>query len=238
MTGSRFICTLALALGGSLVLASSARAQVGFNIDLDDPFAPPFAGGGVPSSGFGAAAGQAGFWNGLVDSGVPPMQLRDLSGQLTNVVVTGPVGGSGGGWNFQGNTGDYALLLNDGRDVSHDTWAFTNVPNGFYDVYTYTVFPDATHGYTSTVTVSNSITQNPQYVTGPMPGNRFILGVTHSIHEVYLTSGDFSITVDFNGSHGAVVNGFQIVPVPEPGTILCLGAGMLMIAARRPAANL
>ncbi len=233
MTDSRFIWTLALALGGSLLLVSGAHAQVGFNIDLDDPFGSPQEGAGAPSSGFGAAAGQAGSWNNVVATGPPPMQLRDLSGQLTNVLLSGPEGGSAGGWDFLGNTGDYALLLNDGRTTFHDTWTFTNVPSGFYDIYTYAVFPDGHLTFRNSVTVSGSITQNPQYVTGPMPGDQFILGKTHSIHEIDVISETFSITVDGDGSNAAVVNGFQIVPVPEPGTYVGLSAAILAMGFRR-----
>ncbi len=108
-----------------------------------------------------------------------------------------------------------------------------HVANGLYDIYTYTVWPDSQIGYTSAVRVSNSITQNPQFVTGPMPGNGFVLGVTHSIHEIQVTAGTFSVEVDFDGSHAAMVNGFQIVPVPEPGVNIVLSSGLILVTLRR-----
>ena len=215
----------------ALALSVGARAQ--FNCDLDDPGSPPFAGGGTPSSAFGAAANQPGYWNSLNAAGFGPTALRNLSGQLTNVICTGPSGGIGSGFNFAGNTGDYALLLNDGHQVYHDSWTFTGLAPGIYRLYTYAVWPNGVVTATA-VTVPGSFTVNPQYVTGPMPGNRFDLNVTHSIHEIQVSTGNVTVNVD-RGGHFGFVNGFQIVPVavPEPSIVLGLILGLLSIATCR-----
>ncbi|NOG93456.1 MAG: hypothetical protein HND42_09480 [Armatimonadetes bacterium] len=210
----------------SSLCADSARGFVGINLDIDNNTVPPYAGGGVPSSSFGAAAGQPGFWNGMTGSNGDHGLLRDLNGQLTTVrMIVEDFFGSTGAWGYLGNTGDYALLLNDGAD----TWffgrvRFTGVPNGAYRLYTYAVFPHRSIQAPVRVSVTNAAAgQNPQRVTGPMPENQFIYLQTHSIHDFVVTNGEFvlSFTRDV-GVRGTLLNGFQLVPVPEPTTLTAL----------------
>jgi hypothetical protein len=215
---------------GFLMVAAAGHGQ-SFNIDINSEFSPPQAGGGPPSSVFGAAASQPGLWNAVPAAGMVPTQLRGLDGQLTSVVMSGPSGGVGGGNSFLANTGDYALLLNDGRLVGSDIWTLSGLSSGFYRIYSYVVWP-STLVTSSQVTVSGSITPNPQIVTGPMPGNQFIQGITHSIHEISITSGSFAIQVD-QGQQDAFVSGFQIVLVPEPSLVLGLTTGLLFLVRRR-----
>jgi len=97
-----------------LLLVVGVRGQ-SLNVDLDIFAGPPEAGNGSPSSIFGGAADQQGFWNRMDAAG--PRQatpLAGLDGNLTSAMIQVP-GGSGGagGSGYQGNTGDYALLLND-----------------------------------------------------------------------------------------------------------------------------
>lgn len=234
MKGFQSPMAASLAASCLFVLAIPAHAQVGFNIDLDESFAPPELGGGAPSSAFGAAAYQPGFWNAIAASGNPTLQLHGLAGQLTNVTITGPAGGSGGGDNFPGNTGDYALLLNDGNLVgSTNSWMFAGVPSGDYDVYVYAVNPSNRTNPTAVHVTGAPVA----YVNGPMPGNQFILGQTHCIEEISVTSGTFTISVDRGSNFSSYVNGFQIVPVPEPATLAGLGIGLLALTRRRKVAS-
>lgn len=221
---------LKLTLGGVLI-ASAALASAQFNIDLNSEFVPPELGGGAPSSSFGAAANQAGFWNLIPAQGNPPLLLRGLSGELTSVSLTGPTGGGGGGNNFSGNTGDFALLLNDGRIVaSTSSWTISGLTPGRYQVWTYVVFPGI-EMIPADVTVPGSITSNPQRVSGPMPGNSFELGITYSLHEIDV-NGDLVIRVD-RITESPMVNGFQIVAVPEPGTTAVALVGLASLVARK-----
>jgi hypothetical protein len=77
--------------------------------------------------------------------------------------------------------------------------------------------------------------QNPQIVTGQLTPNQFEHLITHSVHDVEVTDG--TLRWDFRNDPfipGVVVNGFQVVPVPEPATgfaLLSLCAGL--IARRR-----
>lgn len=139
-------------------------AQFFFNIDLDCEFCPPEGGGGKPPDSF-AAAGAAGVWNKIRAAAMDPTRLVDLTGDLTDVIMSGPGGGSEGGNNYQGQLAN-RLLMNDGRLIaSSDTWLFEEVPNGTYDVISYAVFPWHENSYNPTpVTVSGAGTK---YVTGP-----------------------------------------------------------------------
>src|SRR5689334_2712495 len=136
MSAFRIGCVLGLAVCASSVV----RAQ-SFNIDLDIGSGSPDIGAGGPSSAFGAAAGQPGFWN-VVYAGGPymPLSLFGLSGAASGATIQATGGfGSGGGDNFHGNTGDYALLLNDyaqllGPDLEVD-YHFAGMQPGHYLIY-------------------------------------------------------------------------------------------------------
>src|SRR5215213_752877 len=99
-----------------LCIAFSRAYGQGFNVDTDLPTDPEL-GGGAPSSAFGAAANQPGFWNAILTGHPGPYGLRNLDGSLSAVTVS-TVGWAGGGaWNNSANTGDFALLLNDSEEI-------------------------------------------------------------------------------------------------------------------------
>src|SRR5688572_23675285 len=101
-----------------LVMCSAIVGALGYNVDIDSSSFPE-GGGGVPSSSFGAAAGQAGHWNGF--SGIQAnLALIDTTGAWTGVTIDSVGFFSGGGWNNPVNTGDYRSLLNDADDISVD----------------------------------------------------------------------------------------------------------------------
>lgn len=229
-------------------LGPAARAQ-GFNIDVNTS-GPTYLGGGLPSASFGAGANQPGVWTGISVSGQNyPMLLRDISGALTGAFVTrrvNTVGTGGGSFANFSNTGDYARLLNDftqvatayGGTMVHE---FRNLLPGHYRVYTYAVPPSPRYVPTQVV-VTPSLTQNPQWSTGPMPGNALIEGITHTIHEAIVTDGslDVSITQLPGVDNITVINGFQLtyVPVPEPASALMLtfgGVSMFLLKKRSKA---
>jgi hypothetical protein len=219
----------ALAALAGLGIAAGAWGQ-SFNIDINSEFGTPQEGGGPPSSAFGAAANQSGFWNAVPAQGPGNFALRNLSGQLSGVMLIGPAGGSGGGNNFPGNTGDFAFLLNDFRSINpSNTFTFTGLANGLYELYSYAVYPSQTSLTTTLVTVGGVT----HAVTGPMPGNEFILGITHSIHTVSVTSGTLAVTLDMSGPNNGILNGFQLVVVPEPGTMLGLTSAFLFLIRKR-----
>ena len=222
-----------LAFALALLLVAGARGQ-GLNVDCDLFNSPPEVGGGAPSAAFGGAAGQVGFWNAYPDNFGDPFSLRDVNGSATSVIITGTGLGSSGGWNNPINTGDYNLLLNDAQQVgSNFSYTLSGLLPGRYRLYTYAVKPYSEFGEAFT-TVVGSITPNPQHASGFMPGNTFVLGVTHTIHEVDVLDGSLHLEVE-GPWPDAYVNGFQLVPVPEPATLIAsiFGIGAYTLKRRR-----
>ena len=212
------------------MLVAGASGQ-SFNIDLDVFAGDPSNGNGAPSSAFPGAAGQPGYWN-RTNPGSISEPLFDLVGGETNASISVPVGaGSSGGSNFPINTGDYALLLNDyARVPDLMVFRFTGIRPGAYRVFTYAVSAIG-DTWPVDVTVEGAVS-NPFRVTGPMPGNALILGITHSEHYVPNLTGDLVIRVASPWPRGNV-NGFQIVAVPEPASLTILSCLLAFAVKRR-----
>jgi hypothetical protein len=224
------------------MVVAACHAQA-FNIDVEIFSGGEGIGAGAPSSSFGAAAGQAGFWNPVQLLRIP-WQLNDLMGNKTGAYMTTDFypanGGGDGGFFFEGNTGDYARLLNDAQQVASQiqgggmTCAFHGLSAGSYQVFTYAVSPIGEYVETS-VYVPGSIGEQTQVVTGPMPGNSFKYLITHSIHSILLKAGD-DLQIQFYeppNTGAQFVNGFQIVPIPEPSGFSIVIFGFLFAILRR-----
>ena len=221
-----------------MMFAGTAGASgQSFNIDLDSFFGDPQSGNGAPSANFGGAANQPGYWNRIHAGENAPVTLRDLQGSPSQVSYHLYEGsGIGGGSGTTINSGNYALLLHDyARVPDLMRFRFSGLDSGRYQVFTYAV--DAT-GATRIADVT--ITDSRSTVTllsgqGPMPGNQFALGITHSEHSVLLTSSTLEIEVrnHIPGPPNASVNGFQIVAVPEPASLSILGLGAIIWLRRR-----
>lgn len=222
---------------------SAMAAGQSFNIDLNMVGGSPQLGAGTPADTFGAAAGQAGYWNGVGALVGFPIPLDDLQGNATGatVIKTADNPGGIGGFNFAGNTGDFALLLNDAEQVATlvdggtMTYTFSGLLSGQYEVYTYAAHLAGLLSPTP-VFVPEASHSNTQIVTGPMPGNAFQYLVTHSIHAVSISGGEgfrVSITQPPNHPQGMTINGFQIVAVPEPGSASVLAFGIAILLCRQ-----
>jgi hypothetical protein len=236
---ARICCVLVGAMAAPIAISQ------GFNIDLDETTSGNWS--GAPSISFGGAVGQGGHWNRIDETERGPVSLRTLDGSITDVFFSlysqlGPVFGVA--TSVTGNTGDYALLLNDAAEVGTVVqggtleYTFEGLSVGEYDVVTYAVSPRG--GSTPTaVTVVGSSTANPQVVTGPMPGNGFTLGITHSVHRLSLSPGA-ALSIVVHQPPGIQlpfpVNGFQIVPVPESPSRLGMLGGLMLIFLRKKSA--
>ena len=174
-------------------------------------------------------------------TGSGPFELVGLDGFPTPVRLEADrTWGLDGGSGWPGNTGDFNLLLNDSahvgtlRDGGSIAYTWTGLKPGAYRVYTYAV---DTAGYRvdTPVFVPNSTSENPQIVTGPMPGNAFSYHITHAVHDVAPDEGILQVIVEQPPGlkRGFHINGFQIVSVPEPGTMTILAVGALFLLARR-----
>lgn len=231
---NRFYSRVAVASVG-LLACSSAWAQF-FNVDIDCITGLPILGEGVPSSTF-AGAGYAGTWNSMDGISSGPTPLVDLGGNATGVTLTSTSSTlfSCLGYNNPTNTGDYNLLLNDASQAGFiqnggsRSWTFNNLANGSYRLITYGAAPQGVAS-TSPITVSGSITSNPQTVFGPMTGNALGLGITHVFHDVIVTTNTLTISstvAPFENTNGSWIQGFQLIPEPASAAMLALGAAVL-----------
>lgn len=224
-----------LFFAGSIACGMSAAQSL--NVDIDIGVGDQQGGNGAPSSAFGAAADSPGFWNRINALGPRnPVNLRGLDGGPTGVLMQGSGGlGVGGGYNSYSNTGDFALLLNDfafiGGNPQEIDYHLTGLSEGRYRVFTYAVNAS---GYVIDTLVTVPGADDPlKVVTGPMPGNQFIEGVTHSVHDIWVTDGSIVIQVRGTGIESSV-NGFQVVAVPEPSSLLAVTCGLpLLLRMRR-----
>lgn len=220
---------LALAIA-TLAFCHQATAQ-SFNIDLDISGGGPTAGQGVPSSLFGGAANQPGHWTRLgAASHSSFIPLRNLNGVLTNVDVYWNISGGGGGSGWTGNDGDHRLLMNDGTVITvPTTFQFSNLQPGRYKVFTY-LADRSGEDILGDVTIAGADIETKVSGIGGMPGNEFIEGRTHAVHDVTLTTSALAIrvrTYPLNGVYTSLL-GFQIVsmPVPEPSGFVISAVGL------------
>ncbi|MDP6539236.1 MAG: hypothetical protein QF903_03125 [Planctomycetota bacterium] len=211
-----------------LVAPASAAAQE-FNLDVGD--ATTF---GIPSSAYGAAAGQAGEWFSL--NGGPPyaFTLDDVHGTTTSVVTDCQVMGNGLGDYSSDNaltSGDDELLMDDLQDVggvgSTAIWTFSGLAPGAYNVFTYAWAPDVAT-YTTNITPGG--TSDTQVSGGPWPGGH-ALGTTYALHCVTVDSAGVLVLEIATATGFGSVNGFQLVPKSTacgggaPGVAFCFCDG-------------
>lgn len=216
----------------TLALCRQAAAQ-SFNIDIDIGFGGYEAGSGAPSSTFGGAADQAGYWNRIRDSGgVHQHPLTTLDESLSAVTIQYNQSGglAGSGWN--GNDGDHRLLMNDGLFVTIPAaFNFGNLQPGRYRVFTY-LADRSGRDIQGDVTIFGADIETKVSVGG-MPGNMFIEGRTHTIHDVTLATSSLVIHARTNPLTGLYTNllGFQIVqmPVPEPSGLVISAVGLTTV---------
>lgn len=207
----------------------------GINIDVQFWGAPPEGGGEVPGDSYGAGSGQVGRWN-PIWSNRGPYPLVDLAGNPTGASVYHPAWGNLGAWSNQDLLGDFRSLMADAEDVGAGLdYQFSGLSPGWYDVWTYC--GSASFGYSSEtfVKVPGAIGQEEVRVAGTMPANFFVLNRSHAIHRVQVKDGSLRILVRQNWPDGdrGFITGFQLVPVPEPLSIIVFSVGIAAFALRR-----
>ncbi len=122
--------------------------------------------------------------------------------------------------------------MNDALDGGPVTVTVSGLPTGLYNVYTYAWYPANSISVISAVTVNGLSSQNVQR-TGLYAG--FVLGETHALHTVSITSPQ-TLTIDAAvGNIVAVINGFQIITIPEPTSmsLVIVGAACWAVTVRR-----
>lgn len=208
---------VATALVSAGALGADAAAQ-SMNIDVGN--ATP-----VPSSAYGGPAGSAGVWNQYTGGALAG--LLDLSGNATGVSIAG-TGGFLAGFNDPLTLGDDGALLDDYLNITFiETYTFSGLSAGAYDIYVTTW----TFGPLSTGVDVN--TQGMQVIGGVWTGG-FVPGATHSLHSVTLASAQ-DLVIDIFSIDGALgaISGIQIVQIPSPGGAGALALGALALTRRR-----
>lgn len=220
-----------MVLFASAPIRSSAQS---FNIDLDESIGGPETGAGAPSAAFGAAAGQAGYWNKVPASSGIARALIGLDGVATSRQIDPSGGGGSGGFNNPNLSGDFRALMADGRDVGTPVYYhFKGFQPGHYQLITFGA-PASGTVVPLFVSVPNSSTST-QNITGPMPANLFVYGIDYCVHELDMPGDSFEIDISANGPPNSQVHGFQIVytPVPESATCFVCILGVIGLLVRR-----
>jgi hypothetical protein len=196
-------------LGACVVLGSISAAQT-VNVDVCNLL-------GTPGAGYGGAAAQAGFWNGI-DAAAPgtSFALQSTAGAPIAATLSYQLFGNGLGnfsFNEPGTTGDDQALMDDLQDIgsgsSLSVWTFSGLTPGTYTVTTYAWAPDDPVNSNSRVNVPGS-SDPEQTLGGAWPGAH-ALGVTYARHVLTVgVSGQLAIEVRPSVGFGSV-NGIQIV---------------------------
>ena len=218
------------------VMRASAQS---LNVDIDQTGPNPALGQGVPSSAFGAAANQPGVWNSYLSTSTAASPLVNLAGLPTAATVqitatsTSPTTLA---FNNPAQTGDFALLLNDGSQIGTTlqggtrTYTFSGLAPGPYSVVTYTARPGNFNGHLL-IDIPGS-NEGQLTASGVPTGNTFTPGVSHVVHTMTLLGGGFDIRLtDVAGDPAGYVDGFQITLIPEPAAVG--GVSLLLLASAR-----
>lgn len=224
----RSVAAWAVGLTAALAIAAPANAggsQFGINIEIDRPV--PFI-ADLPSSTYGAAAGQQGVWNLVRASSSATNSLVGLTGASTGVQIQQSSSGNHlatciGGVGTQDWFNlmcDYAYAATGVPDPLNYTIKF--LPAGIYDVYVYACRPGETFAPNTSVNWTVGTTSiATKIIGGPVTVQTFQEGLTHVRQQVTIPNGgaDLKIRVfDTSGEFGDQIacNGIQIVQLDEP----------------------
>jgi len=191
-----------LCVGLGIALNRSSLAQI--NIDVGGN------GSSLPSSSFGGAAGQPGYWNSVTGATHGTVRLRGTSGRWLPSYIE-IVSNAGTGARYQtGQIGDFAALFNDACQA----WPYTlirisKLRAGTYDVYSYGWTSYA--GYVSSTDITVAGITRP--IVLPMPLNAFLEGRTHVVHRVTLRNHEqLEVLIQSTPMFtGGAISGLQVV---------------------------
>lgn len=237
-----FRLTLGVCLFGGLATISQAAFVVGdvINIDLQPPEDADGGGKIVFAVGNDGPLSQAGTatWNNFGDwSGVTAGQLLDAGGADSGLTLDVT---ANGGWysnTYSSATpnsavSDYMQWQGDGPDVLPFT--ISAVPAGSYELYVMTGVSQFSVGKTMTVSITGESDQNNIWDGGLPSDSGWVSGANYVKFDLTLDNpGSISGSITGTDTDVAVLNGLQLVSIPEPSSAALLGLGALALAMRR-----
>ncbi|MGP1345424.1 MAG: hypothetical protein ACTS3F_01980 [Phycisphaerales bacterium] len=215
---------IAIAATPTTAHAGGAESFTGLNADLQQFSLIP---GPKPNAAYGAASGQSGFWNIISNVQGIPIGLNDLDGVASGITatITSPNNNGNdcvGGFvtlNWSSLMCDYVWDV--AGVVNPVVIEVDNLPPGAYTVFVYGCFPGQTFspGRVISVQSGNGPFVN-KFISGAVLSEQFNEGITHTTHSITVDTGDTVViqSYDTSGEFGdpVVINGFQIIPVPDP----------------------
>ncbi len=230
-------CTTCILLTPVVAVALPARGQ-SLNVDLGPQ------GGSAPSSDYGAAAWQAGFWNHVAGQFTVP--LRDLNDQATSVVAVSYTAGQST-TAIQNASADDNALMSDYVSGSQSSGVVSlfGLSAGTYKIFLYAWdgLPghDPANNHIELRGIFGNAQTQQQFLVSitfdqTWPGSH-VHGVTFATASFMLSQGDF-LQIDLipQGSgedpYLGILQGFQLVMVPAPTSAAVL-IGCAVAAARR-----
>jgi len=229
---------LSTALAAAIVLSCAQHAEAqAFSIDFGFR-------AGVPGIDFDGAstpeAPQAGIWLIPTTNGnyINFVGVFDINFDLTDVTMTSdrPVISSAN--TTIGGNRDLVGLVADGIEIGGPTFrsgpaigpltlTLDGIENGSYEIITYTA------PYLDFIaSVEVTINGDSQTAGGDFPSLFFVEGVTHTRHQTNIT--DNLLTMHYETVTGqGVINGFQIIPIPAPASLILLPAWAAITQRRR-----
>ena len=214
--------------GMAVLVATGSLMGQSLNVDINRASG---SGSGVPSSAYGAAAGQPGVWNDVAPGTSGTVTLVGLDGSSSGVTLTRGGNGGGDSGTVAGSSTDYGKLLWDyeyGFQVSGLAQVtFSGLDQGFYRLYVYAYLPGSkgffvdTYGftvyYTNYVSVEMPVsTVGTGSTSGAVGPDVFQEGKTHVIIDLNVPAGAPNVVVhvftDSSNSLGfCALNGLQLV---------------------------
>ncbi len=209
-------------------LATAPVTAQSINIDFGTP-------AGTPSSDYGAAAGQPGVWNALNGGHGVLHPLVGLDGAPIDATVEF-VGSLGGDlWSdAPATTGNDERLLDDYMEAGGSDIVATILLAGLVDgpyeilVYLWDQTPSSAGNRVILGDVRDPSVQVALVTSGAWTGT-FEEGTTHAAFSTQVTDGTLIPTPRGGTFETGSINGVQLTLVPEPGTLVLLGAGGLVL---------